>query len=114
MRHVLKQALRTVEVPRAGQCGEEGVACGGVAERWGYFVEQLVGAGKGGWVARVEGEDGVANKCVGGEKARFGRERVQLFAAAESGSPLEGCDQERGQRGARAGHVQACISLLRD
>jgi hypothetical protein len=106
MRHVLKQALRTVEVPRTGQCGEEGVACGGVAERWGYFVEQLVGAGKGGWVARVEGEDGVANKCVGGEKARFGRERVQLFAAAESESPLEECDQERGQRGAGAGHAR--------
>jgi hypothetical protein len=107
MRHILEQALRAFEVPRPGQRREEGVPRGGVAERRGRFVEQLVSAGQGGREAGVEGEDGVADKGVGGEEARLGGERLKLLAAVKARGALEGCDQERGQRRAAAGHVRS-------
>lgn len=88
--------LRAVEVPRPGQHRKEGVPRGSVAKRWGHFIEQLVGAGEGGWKARVEGEHGVADEGIGCEEARLGGERVQLLTAVEACSTLEGCNQEWG------------------
>jgi hypothetical protein len=102
--HLLEQALRAVEMARTSQRGEDAVARGGVAERRGCFVEQLEGAGEGGWEAGVEGEDRVANEGVGGEEARLGSERVQLLAAAEARRTLEGRDEEWGQRIAATQH----------
>lgn len=106
-RHLLEKVLHAVEVPRPGQRCEEGVPRDGVAERWGRFVEQLVGACEGGREAGIEGEHGVADEGIGCEEAGLGGKRVQLLAAAEARGALEGCNQERGQRGAGTGHVQS-------